>query len=372
MSHIRQEIKRNAMRKIETLPNHMVPLQNGILNLNTLEFTDHLKEFFYEKLKSFSYLPELGEEGFYKNVVLEASCGDESWVRRFKQLASYTFTGGANIMEKIVFFLGAPRSGKTLLAKLISTITKPINIALEEMSDARRVPSISRSSHVFIDEMDDVKYNDRDGAIRALKSLISDTGSISVRTMRSHDDKEFSMHKKMLCTSNKLANIMDASYAIGIRMEALHFTKSHANNQDTSFSQKSNDNEEISKGLNYIISGIHDLNEFNKDDPDHQKFISSNNQMGMDLEQMSHNDKMSDAVNKNIIFSHASSVKFADLVSHIRTKIGMSEAPFGKEQNNSLAKYGEKHNTRAIQGVLSSIGISITNGIVNGIAIKSW
>jgi len=240
---------------------HLLPVQNGILNIDTLELMNFDSDYrFFTKLPVF-YDPQARPEkilSFIHDIV-----ETQSEVDTIQEIAGYLLYRDA-LMEKAVMFLGGGRNGK---GKLIATLGKMLgeknvtNLSLIAIEDggfnlielhnkyANFSPDISKQALEFTGNFKSIVGRDQMTADRKFKSKIS-----------------FKPYAKMVFASNDLPASHDNTDGFWDRWIMINFpykfvlpeekTEPHHKIIDTDIFTKITTDKEMSGLLNWSLEGL--------------------------------------------------------------------------------------------------------------------
>lgn len=246
--------------KVEPLPRHILPLQNGLFDWHTGVMGPFSREYFYTDIKEFNYDPNEYGCGILAKVMIDSCAGDADFQRRLLQMNGYSCAAGYNDLQKIIVYSGASRSGKSLLGKILTALTpKPLACKIAELSDNKLLVNVPTHSVLFDDEGATPNAMVRGNVAAIIKNITSDSMA-SMTKMYSNDLTNARLNIKMAMCCNSVPILPDQGGAISKRMEAIKFTRSFDNSkQDSALNDVLNDPKELSAMLNMAIAGYVDL-----------------------------------------------------------------------------------------------------------------
>src|SRR3989344_3771818 len=209
INEIFSKIKRQTVTPLEDTrksPLHLIPLENGLYNLETQQLEEHNPNYFFIKQHPIIYSPKEGCPQF-KKFVLEAL--PEEDLISLQEVFGFAFYR-AYLLKKCFIFVGLKDTGKTVLLTVLSELVGTNNICglpLETIASADRM-----RLYFLYDKTLNV-YDDLNGRD------ISDAGGLKVATgggLITAEEKfgdviQFYNYAKLLFACNKIPVLKDVN-----------------------------------------------------------------------------------------------------------------------------------------------------------------
>ncbi len=261
INNVAQLIKMIAVynnKSILDVPHHHITCKNGIVDIKNKQMLPFNHRYFYRTEGTFNYNPDA--QGSLEGLIDDYACGERNWKRKLLQMCGYILAGGRNTEEKIMLLDGVSRSGKSLIANMLTHIIG--NSRINSMS----IGDITNDKHMIHNHTAHALYDDDCVAptgsdykhwIGTFKKLCSGA-VISTTQLYTSARKESFVNIKMLACSNGIPHMPDPSGATQNRIEVITFSKSYAGKEDTSLKTRLYTDGELAASFNLFLYGYYD------------------------------------------------------------------------------------------------------------------
>jgi P4 family phage/plasmid primase-like protien len=245
--------------------NNIINVKNGLLNIQTLEFTRHSPDFLSTVQLPIRYDPKAKCPKVLKFLTEVLKSED---IRVILQLIGYCLCRN-NKYERVFIFFGQGSNGKSTLIHLIEHFLGFTNlhrnvshVSLHDLAKSRFKPAelYGKLANLFAD-LGNKKISSEHWGI--IKMLISGD-SMSVER-KGRDPFEFTPSAKLIFSCNEIPELPDNTYATWRRLILIEFENVFEENRDTNLINKLITEEEMSGLLNLALQNLRQLirdNEF--------------------------------------------------------------------------------------------------------------
>lgn len=231
-----------------------INLENGMLNLYTLELLEHNPSFLSSVRIPVIYNKEANSE-LFKRVINDITMGDEELVKVIQEVFGYSLTAETKA-EKAFMFYGSGSNGKSLLAKILMALVGEGNvssISLEQFSEQFGLePIIGKTLNIATEnELGDTKMN-----TESIKAIISGD-LISIR-IKYKEALKYIPICKLLFLVNTLPDTMDNTHGFYRKIEIIPFRRKFTDkDKDVDLFERLK--QELPAILNWALEGFHRL-----------------------------------------------------------------------------------------------------------------
>lgn len=240
-------------RPINDFNNHdLLDLENGVLNLQTLEFGDHKKEYLSTTRIPYKY-DAAAECPLWLKFLDEVLESNEKAINTLQEYIGYCL-GRDNSFHKALILLGEGRNGKGTTFHVISKLVGNENFSalkLQEMNDKETVSRLV-GKLVNIDADTAIDASGYEANFRRITA-----GDIITARFLYKEPFEFVPHVKLIIGANDLPRISDKTHGFYDRLIIIPFEVSFYGREDRNLKMKLE--QEISGILNWAIAGRHRL-----------------------------------------------------------------------------------------------------------------
>lgn len=213
-------------------PKNLIAFKNGILDISTNKWLEHTHDLFYSHCLEYDYDAKATCHNWLRYLNSEVFNFDKELIMQLQEWMGYMLLTSYDF-QKIMVFLGAPRSGKGTIAGVIRHIAGPANVIAPTLSKLLLDPTLDLMQDkaiAIIGDAHKVAYNKRDEVLEILK-MISGCDPITFsRKYLGSITKKFPT-RFTLC-SNKMPEFIDSSGAMAGRLLVIPFRNSYLGKED--------------------------------------------------------------------------------------------------------------------------------------------
>jgi P4 family phage/plasmid primase-like protien len=223
-------------------PVNLIQFTNGILNVdeylkgNVVLYNPTPKLFSFTSVPH-EFNPDASSE-YWENYINEIFNGDVDRVRLLQQWFGYNLVPDVSL-EKMMFFIGRPCSGKSTIIGALNDMLGDDNVCCKELDSlAGRFgyePLIGKLAVL----LGDAQSPRPDLCGRALEKILHITGGDAVGIERKGvtDIPQYRLHCRFTVAMNLLPSLPDHATALERRLSLISFPNSYAGREDTSIKQ---------------------------------------------------------------------------------------------------------------------------------------
>jgi putative DNA primase/helicase len=213
-------LRTNVVRPREWIDStkRKINFQNGILDVDTMDFLPHNKELGFKYALPYDYDPKATAPRFEK-FLSEIMCGDKDMAEILLEFGGYSLSGDDCKGAKALFLLGEGSNGKSTYIKVLKALAGRDNyqtISLKDLSNMERRHALDGALFNIAEETPDRVADSND-----FKNLV-DGGEIKVRKLFS-DDYTIENRAKLIFTCNTLPATYDTTMGYRRRLIIIPF-----------------------------------------------------------------------------------------------------------------------------------------------------
>lgn len=216
----------------------LVIFQNGILDVRTMQMLRNTPDLFSYNGLPFDYDPG-SDYSWWTNLVSDIMGGDEDRIRLLQQWFGYNMVADVS-QEKLMFFIGPPRSGKGTMTEALKTVLGQEQVAATDMDDMAGSFGYEHLMGKLCVTVGDLKTSGHTNVERALQRLLNITGEDGVTV--NMKGKPAIPHVHLSCrftiSMNLLPALRDNANAIMPRLSFLRFPNSYVGREDRGLKAK--------------------------------------------------------------------------------------------------------------------------------------
>jgi P4 family phage/plasmid primase-like protien len=185
---------------------------------------------------------------------------DQQQIEALQRWFGYLLTPD-NSLNKIMFVIGEPRSGKGTIVQIMKELFGESNVATPKLTDLSKDFALQPLSNKTVAIIPDARLSRRADETMITETLLSISGGDPQDVARKFKDtlSGYQMKCRFTIFSNLVPNLKDLSSAFITRCIFLHMPNSYLGRED--FELKDKLKRELSGILNWAIMGRHMLNE---------------------------------------------------------------------------------------------------------------
>ena len=241
--------------------------ENGVLNLSTMEFTEHKPAQYLSKISRVHYNPE-ARSPLFEKFVDEIMSGDAAKLKFLQTIMGYALTGDNQREEFYLFYGATTRNGKSTLLNSIAYMlgeyacnAQPETFSFKERSGDRPSEDLARLHGMrFVSVPEPAKRMMLD--VARLKNI---TGGDTITARRLNENSfEFKPVCKIFFNSNHYPVVNDDTIFSSGRVKVVPFNKHFSEKeQDLRLGKKLRDPETVSAIFNWCLEGLKRCNKAN-------------------------------------------------------------------------------------------------------------
>lgn len=241
-----------------TSADRMIPCQNGLLDIGTLELRPLTPLYFNRTSVPFDYNADAPVPVRWLDFLDSVWPGDPEAIDTLQEFCGYVLSGRTDL-QKMMLVIGPPRSGKGTIARIMTALIGKANVAGPTLASMATnfglQPLIDKSLAIISDAR-----LPRTGAEIVVERLLSISGEDNLDIDRKYRDPWTGrVPARLMILSNELPAFADASGAIASRLVILKMTESFLGREDTSL--EGDLMKELPGVLNWALEGARRLAE---------------------------------------------------------------------------------------------------------------
>jgi len=203
---------------------------NGVLRPETGEFSEHNINNRNTSTLSVEYQSDSECPNFIEFLISTVGVGS---VQLIQEIIGFILCRDNLGIEKSALFIGPPRAGKGVIARLIFSLlgSGAVPFNLSELDDNKRLSGM-RNANVAIDTDAGSASNRNAKAVMALFKIISSNEKLSILQLYAQTPWEGALNCKMLVLANSIPSMFDDSAATANRWMPVVFNKSFLGNEN--------------------------------------------------------------------------------------------------------------------------------------------
>ena len=224
--------------QINDMPSHLVIFQNGILDLTTGELGSHDPKYFTTNILPYEYQP-YAPYGHWLAFLTDIFQGDTERIELLQEWFGYAMSNSYD-HHKIMLLLGAPRSGKGTIGRVLEQIVGPMNYtgaSLHAFTSDPFLDSLRTKTIAFSGDTERrVARHKVDTVIERLKKI---SGNDAVTFGRKFKDTlSQALPTRIVLAGNHVPALFDDSGALAGRLLVLPFDVCYAGREDLGLTRR--------------------------------------------------------------------------------------------------------------------------------------
>lgn len=233
----------------------VVACTNGVLDLRTRELLAHHPRLFNRNALPYAY-DAAAQCPSWLAFLESVLPGDPGAVGFLQEWFGYVISGRTDL-QKIANLVGPPRCGKGTIARVLTDLLGPDNVAASDINKLGGQFDLQSLIGRQLVTMGDVRWTGREVA-RAVPVLLGISGEDRQTIPRKNrDDWHGQLGVRFMLMSNDAPTFSDASSAMARRMIHLVFTESYLGREDTTLGDRLRG--ELPGVLNWALDGLERL-----------------------------------------------------------------------------------------------------------------
>lgn len=249
--------------------------QNGVLNLKTMEFTEHNSDYLLSKVSNVIYNPDTKSLTFEK-FVSEIMCEDKSKEEYLQRVLGYSMTAENSQEECYMLYGATTRNGKSTLLETICYMMGDYALNMSPDTLASK-PRDSRTASGDIARLDNCRLVHMSEPpkrmifdVALIKTLLG-RDKITARYLH-QGEFEFTPIFKLLINTNYLPQVNDDTLFSSGRIKVIEFKRHfEESEQDKTLKDRLKTDENLSGIFNWCIEGLNKYKTDGLEPPDSVK-----------------------------------------------------------------------------------------------------
>lgn len=233
------EIEPPALVDGTVLPfrSNMIPMTNGIFNVDAfLEGRDpiiaHGPEWFTTSVLPFAYDPDVGDPKEWSRFLDDLFDDDIESRDTLQEMFGYLITSETRF-QKIFLIVGPKRSGKSTIAKVLTSLSGAKNVVAPTLASLERNFGLQSLIRKRVAIIGDARLGSRADQAVVAERLLSISGEDGITVDRKHlSDWTGRLSVRFVLLSNELPRIADTSGALASRFIIFTLTESFFGRED--------------------------------------------------------------------------------------------------------------------------------------------
>lgn len=231
-----------------------VPLQNGMLNLNTLELKPHAKDYYATHLLSVTFDPESTKTCDRWLRFLDETIQTPEIIAQVQEFFGYCLTRDTRF-EKCLFCLGPGADGKSKLLGVLRNLVGTENTSAVSFADLEDQFHRSTLHNKLLNIATEVGSRALESPY--FKAIVS--GDAINASFKHNNPFEFVPYVKLAFAGNRLPKVLDNSDGLFRRLLIVKFKRQFLDDADKDILDKLLD--ELSEIFGWALAGLHRLRE---------------------------------------------------------------------------------------------------------------
>lgn len=210
----------------------LIVCENGLLDVSTRSLTPHTPNYFNRACVPFAYDHDAPRPDRWLTFLNTLWPDDAEAIAALQEWFGYVLSGRTDL-QKMLFIVGPPRSGKGTIARILTALVGSIHVAgptLASLATQFGLASLIKTSLAVIDDARLPRHN-TEAVMERLLSIIGG-GTLDV-DRKNKEAWTGRIPARMMMLSNDLPPFSDASGAISSRMLTLTLKRSFLGEEDT-------------------------------------------------------------------------------------------------------------------------------------------
>lgn len=238
-----------------------ISLSNGLLNITTMEMTDHTPEYFNTWALDFTY-DAAAKCPTWDTFLGEVFEHDPAGQDLLQEMAGY-FVSGKTDLQKALMLVGPGRSGKGTISRTLQKLVGNGNTVSPSLSSIGSEFGMAELIGKPLAVLEDARAADGNRNSAAVEKLLNVIGEDALSINRKNQSYwNGTLPTRFMLISNETPRFLDSSGAIATRFMAMKLTKSFKGKEDSNLGAKID--AELSGIFNWALKGLHRLEDHGK------------------------------------------------------------------------------------------------------------
>jgi putative DNA primase/helicase len=234
----------------------IVACTNGLLDVRRRELLAHTPRFFNVTAVPFDYEPDAIQPSRWFSFLHDLWAEDDDSVNALQEFFGYVVSGRLD-MHKILLLVGPTRAGKGVIARTLTALVGPDNVAGPTLSSLGGEFGLAPLLGKPLAIVSDARLSGR-GSQVVVERLLAISGEDTITVNRKYKEQwSGKLPSRFMVISNELPQLGDASAAIAGRFVSLLLTKSWYGEEDTTLEGAIH--VELTGILNWALDGLERL-----------------------------------------------------------------------------------------------------------------
>lgn len=218
-------------------PRSLVAFTNGILDINTWKLYELSPKFFSYNSLPFEYNPDV-DVSWWEELVDDILMGDREKARLLQQWFGYCMTADTS-QEKLMIFVGQPRSGKGTILTGLETLFGDDQICATSFESLCSPFGFEPLLGKLVATLGDATMPRGYGLSSALEKLLNITGEDGVQVNRKYKTakERVRLTVRFTIALNLLPSLRDHANALAPRLNIIEFTNSYQGRENRQLKQ---------------------------------------------------------------------------------------------------------------------------------------
>lgn len=216
-------IKSKTPSEATETPVNLIPVFNGVLNLDTMELEEYTPTKVFLSKYPINYNPDAGKPSRFMEMIRTTFAGVEEQIPLIQEIFGYCFLRNYFI-EALFFFVGNGGNGKTLLLNILSALLGGSEhcsyLTFKELSE----PKNENMLYDLFGKSANICGDTGKQKLKETDILKKATGNDWIRARRLYKEKfDFKNYAKIILSFNKLPEVDDFSDGFKRRLRIVEF-----------------------------------------------------------------------------------------------------------------------------------------------------